>query len=51
MVSPALSPGEVSDVVAGDEAVGAVLDVDDDWDLKGATGIEKVDEWAVKCRL
>lgn len=51
MVNPTRSLGDVPDAVIADDTVGAVLEVDDDRNLKGAFGVDEVDKRVIKHRL
>lgn len=42
------SARDVPNASAADDIFGAVLDVDDDWDLESAVGVDEVDKGAVK---
>lgn len=44
-------PGDVPDAVVADDGLGAVLDVDDDWNLGGAVGVYEFDKRVVKRHL
>lgn len=46
--NPARPTVNVPDAGANDDVIGPVIDVDDDWDLEGAVGVDEVDKRTVK---
>lgn len=49
--SPARSPGDVSAAVVGDDIVGAVLEIENGWDLEGGIGVDEIGQGAMKRRI